>query len=201
MGYGINDVSSLQELKKSFNLFKVVFKGRPIIDNPEYSFEKWEERMEKYSDLMLFASKEDEVIGLVFGRLMDSDNLTIALLAVDENYRRTGIAKKMIHALEERAKKYHIKTISLGSVESAEKFYVKMGYKGSLLVQSQVHSIDELFSLKTGHKVSFTNIYDGKVSQVCLELDESDRKLQKKYESAFTGCYTQMLFRKIVNYD
>lgn len=44
--------------------------------------------------------------------------------------------------------------------------------------------------------VEFTNIYDSKVSQVCLELPEADRDLQKEYEVAFPGCYTQMMYSK-----
>jgi len=53
-----------------------------------------------------------------------------------------------------------------------------------------------LLSLKNRYRVEFTNIYDGKVSQVCLELTEPDRDLQKEYEAAFPGCYTQMMYWK-----
>lgn len=196
MNYLIKNVSSKEELEKTFDFFKMIFLDMPVIDNPEYSFEKWEERMKNYGDLMLYASLDSEVIGIVFGRINDNYSITMGPVAVHENYRGIGIAKGMIFLLEERATHYGIHSINLGAVESAEKFYSKLGYTGSLLIQSQIHSIEQLLSLNNRYKVEFTNIYDDKVSQVCLELTKPDRDLQKEYDTAFPGCYTQMMYWK-----
>lgn len=196
MNYLIKNVSSKQELEKTYDFFKMAFIGMPVVDNPEYSFVKWEERMKNHGDLMLYASLDSEVIGIVFGRINDDNSITISMVAVQENYRGIGIAKEMILLLEERATHYGIHYIHLGAVESAEGFYSKLGYTGSLLIQSQIHSIEQLLSLNNRYKVKFTNIYEGKVSQVCLELTEPDRDLQKEYEAAFPGCYTQMMYWK-----
>lgn len=196
MNYVIKNVSSKEELEKTFDFFKMIFIDDPVVNNPEYSLEKWEERMKNHGDLMLYASLEDEVIGIVFGRIDDNQSITIGPVAVHQNYRDIGIAKEMIFLLEERAKHYGIHSLTLGAVESAERFYSKLGYTGSLLIQSQIHSIEELLSLNTRYKVEFTNIYYGKVSQVCLELREPDRDLQKEYETTFPGCYTQMMYWK-----
>lgn len=196
MDYLIKNVSSKEELEKTFHFFKRIFIDKPIVKNPEYSLEKWEERMKSNGDLMLYTSLEGEVIGMVFGRISCNQSITIGPVAVDENYRNLGIAKEMIFLLEERAKHYDIHTLKLGAVESAERFYSKLGYTGSLLIQSQIHSIDELLSLNTKYKVEFTNIYDGKVSQVCLELRDPNRDLQNEYETTFPGCYTQMMYWK-----
>jgi len=198
MNYLIKNVSSKQELEKTYNFYKMIFKGMPSVDvdNPEYSLEKWEERMKNHGDLMLYASLDNEVIGIVFGRINDNNSITIGPVAVHGNYRGSGIAKEMMLLLEERAINYGIHSINLGAVESAERFYSKLGYTGSLLIQSQIHSIEQLLSLKNRYRVEFTNIYDGKVSQVCLELTEPDRDLQKEYEAAFPGCYTQMMYWK-----
>ncbi|MEG0152203.1 MAG: GNAT family N-acetyltransferase [Cellulosilyticaceae bacterium] len=196
MNYLIKNVSSKEELEKTFDFFKMIFIGMPVVDNPEYSLEKWEERMKKHGDLMLYASLGSEVIGIVFGRINDNCSITMGPVAIHEDYRSIGIAKEMIVLLEERAIHYGVKSINLGAVESAERFYTKLGYIGSLLIQSQIHSIDQLLSLNNRHKVEFTNIYDGKVSQVCFELAEPDRDLQKEYEAVFPGCYTQMMYCK-----
>lgn len=196
MNYLIKNVSSKEELEKTFDFFKMIFLDMPVMDNPEYSFEKWEERMKNYGDLMLYASLDSEVIGIVFGRINDNYSITMGPVAVHENYRGIGIAKEMIFLLEEQATHYGIHSINLGAVESAEKFYSKLGYTGSLLIQSQIHSIEQLLSLNNRYKVEFTNIYDDKVSQVCLELTKPDRDLQKEYETAFPGCYTQMMYWK-----
>lgn len=198
MNYLIKNVSSKQELEKTYDFYKMIFKGMPYVDvdNPEYSLEKWEERMKNHGDLMLYASLDNEVIGIVFGRINDNNSITIGPVAIHGNYRGSGIAKEMMLLLEERSINYGIHSINLGAVESAERFYSKLGYTGSLLIQSQIHSIEQLLSLTNRYKVEFTNIYDGKVSQVCLELTEPDRDLQKEYETAFPGCYTQMMYWK-----
>lgn len=196
MNYLIKNVSSKQELERAYELFKMIFIGEPIVDNPEYSLEKWEERMQNHGDLMLYASLDSEVIGIVFGRINDNHSITIGPVAVHKNYRGIGIAKKMMFMIEERATHYDMNSINLGAIESAERFYSKLGYTGSLLIQSQIHSIEQMLSLNNRYKVEFTNIYDGKVSQVCLELTEPDRDLQKEYETAFPGCYTQMMYWK-----
>lgn len=198
MDYLIKNVSSKQELEKTLDFFKIIFMGMPVIDNPEYSFENWKERMKCHSDLMLYASLDNQVLGIVFGRINDNNSITIGPVAVHQDYRGIGIAKKMIFLLEERAISYGIHSINLGAVESAEKFYRKLGYKGSLLIQSQSHNIEQLISLNDKYKVEFTKIYDGTVNQVCLELTEPDRDFQKKYETTFPGCYTQMMYCKIL---
>lgn len=168
----------------------------PVINNPEYSFEKWEERMKQYGDLMLYASLDNEVIGIVFGRMSGNNSIMVGPVAVHEDYRNHGIAKKMMTLLEERVAHYGIRSIHLGAVESAERFYSKLGYTGSLLIQSEFHSIEQLLSLNTTYKIEFTNLYDSKISQICLELLEPNRNLQKEYEAAFPGCYTQMMYWK-----
>ena len=196
MNYLIRNVISKENLEKTFAFYKKIFRNISNIDNPEYSIEKWENRMKKHSDLMLYAWSNSEVIGIVFGRINDDKTMAIGPVAVDENYRGFGIAKEMVLLLEKRALNNGIQTINLGAVEFAENFYRKLGYSGSLLIQSQIHSVEQLLSLKNRCKVKFTKIYDGKVNQLCLELMESDRELMKEYETAFPGCYTIMLFSK-----
>ena len=200
MNYVVQNVSSKQELEKTIDFFRMIFKDKPATDinNLEYSLQKWEERRQKYSDLMLYASLNNEVIGIVFGRIIDDNSITIGPVAVHKNYRGRGIAKEMMLLLEERALQYGIHSIKLGAVEAAEGFYSKLGYTGSLLVQSEIHSIEQLLSLTHKYKVEFTNIYNSKVSQVCLEVRELDRELQREYEAAFPGCHTLMMYSKTI---
>jgi hypothetical protein len=64
------------------------------------------------------------------------------------------------------------------------------------LIQSEKNSIDELKLLNTKYEIAWTNVYDGKINQLCLKLEEPDRELQKEYENKFNGCHTQMIFQK-----
>ncbi len=98
--------------------------------------------------------------------------------------------------IEKRIKHLDYHGITLGAVEGAEEFYAKLGYTGSLLIQSEEHSIDELKSLNESYEVIGTNVYDGSVNQVWLRLPSINRELQRKYEETFPGCDTQMTFGK-----
>ena len=98
--------------------------------------------------------------------------------------------------VEKRVKDLGHHRITLGALEVAEGFYAKLGYTGSLLIQSEEHSIDELKSLNELYEVIGTNVYDGTVNQVWLRLPVIDREFQRKYEETFPGCDTQMVFGK-----
>ena len=98
--------------------------------------------------------------------------------------------------VEKRARDRGYHGITLGAVEGAEGFYARLGYAGSLLVQSENHSVDELKALNETYEIVGTNVYDGTVSQVWLRLPQIDRGFQRKYEQAFPGCYTQMTYGK-----
>ncbi len=148
---------------------------------------------------MLYATIDNKIIGFAFGRVDINDTITIGPVGVDSNYRNMGIAKEMVLEIEKNAITHNIYSIILGAVESAEGFYAKLDYKGSLLIQSQIHSMEELLSLNNKYNIEFTNIYDGKVNQLCLELEKPDRELQKEYEIKLNGSYTQMIFSKTLD--
>ncbi len=196
MKYIIKNVSCNQELEKMIHFYKKIFRGVSDVDNPVYSLEQWTERMKKHNDLMFYASLDQEVIGIVFARVTNTGSMIVGPVAVSENYRGAGITREMVVLLEKRAMEKGIQNISLGAVESAEMFYSKLGYEGSLLIQSQNHSIEQLRSLKSKYKVAFTNTYDKKVSQVCLLMKEADKTLEHRYTTEFPGSYTMMLYQK-----
>jgi len=101
--------------------------------------------------------------------------------------------------LEKRALAHGIHHLGLGAAESAEGFYAGLGYSVSLLIQSEIHGTDELLKFNTKYKVNFARVHDGYVNQVNLELPAPDRELQRRYESEFPGCYTQMIFQKNIS--
>lgn len=196
MEYTIKHVSTEQALDATLVFDQKVFGASSDRHNPAYSRTSWLERMKDAGDLMLYAEAGGEVIGIVFGRIEQNQSITVGPVAVDERYRKCGIAREMMLLLEERARSHGIYQLGLGAVESAEGFYQKLGYTGTLLIQSEQHSIDELLTLNTKYKVKSTSLYQGVVNQVCLDLQEPDRELQRKYESTLPGCHTQMVFGK-----
>jgi GNAT superfamily N-acetyltransferase len=157
---------------------------------------EWLGHLERDGDLLLYAESSGEVVGTVFGFVENNGNLTAGIVAVDERLRYRGVAREMMLLLEECAKSHGVHLIALGAVQTAEGFYAKCGYTGSLLIQSEQHSIDELLSLNTAYEVRYTNVYGGTINQVCLALPEADRELRRRYKTALPGCNTQMMFWK-----
>ncbi len=198
MNITIKHVATEQQLDATLAFDKKVFGHSSENHSPAYSRNKWVERMKTHGDLMLYAEMGGEVIGIVFGRIENGNSITVGPVAVDERFRKHGIARELMFLLEKRALRHGIHHLGLGAVESAEEFYQKLGYTGTLLVQSEKHSIDELLSLNEKYPVRGTNVYEGTVNQVFLGLPFPDRELQRQYEATLPGCYTQMIFEKTI---
>ncbi len=196
MDFTIKHIQTERQLDAALALEKKVF-GAPAEQNsPGYARARWLERMDGFGDLMLYAESGGEVAGIVFGRMEGEISITVGPVAVGEQYRKCGIARLLMQELEKRALRHGVHHIALGAVESAEGFYTKLGYTGTLLIQSEKQSVDELLSLNTQYRIAKTNVYEGKVSQLFFELPAPDRALQRAYEAAFSGCHTQMVFKR-----
>jgi GNAT superfamily N-acetyltransferase len=190
----IDNVKNLDELEFVLQFVYTIF---PELEDGGYKYTRdfWAEMLGKLPELLLYAKDGDKICGSVFA-WDDNGGITVAHCSVDSAYRGKGVGKALMLEIENRAKALGYHGIALGSVESAEGFYEKLGYTGSLLIQSEEYSIDELKSLNDKYEVIYTNVYDGTVNQVCLRLPRPDREFQRKYEEAFPGCSTQMIFGK-----
>lgn len=195
MEYTIKHVMTEKELDNALEFARRIF-GEQYVGSQERARSEWLVHMERNNDLLLYAESKGEVVGIVFGCIGDDGNMTAGVVAVDERLRNRGVAREMMMLLEERGKTHGVPLIALGAVQSAEGFYAKLGYTGSLLIQSEKHSIDELLSLNTKYKVNYTRVHNGTINQVNLALPEADRELQRKYETDLPGCYTQTMFWK-----
>ena len=193
MNYKIKHVTNEDELKKTLKF------ARNILNHDEqFDKQSWSERMKAHPELLIYAESRSEVIGISLAYLEDNGNATIGGVAVDTEYRKHGIAKELITQVEKQAKKLNVHLIVLGSKEEAEGFYEKIGYTGQLLIQSQRHSVEELLELNPGYSVVFTNVYNGKINQLCLKLDRPNKELKRQCESILDGCYTQIMFWKTI---
>lgn len=191
MNYTIKHATNENELKSILGFAENIF-------NTDFDFNIWRERLNAYSELLIYAEAQICVIGCTPSYLEANGNVTVGIVAVDNRFRKHGIASALLREVEKQTIKIGSHLIALGSVEEAEKFYQKRGFVGQLLIQSEKHSIDELSALNPGYPVAFTNVYDGKINQLCLKLDEPDRELQRLYETTFDGCHTQTMFWKTV---
>lgn len=190
----IDSVKNLNELESVLQLVYNIF---PHLKYEEYryNFDFWADKLKELPELLLYARDGDVVCGSVFA-WDDNGGITVAHCCVDKAYRGKGIGKALMVEIEKRVKDLGYPGITLGSVEGAEEFYEKLGYKGTLLIQSDMHSIDELKSFNKKYQVLHTNVYDGTINQLFLNLPFCDREFQLKYEKAFPGCSSQMIYSK-----
>ena len=142
MDYTIKHVTTEQELDNALLFAKKVFNNSPALESSEYSRDSWLKRMKTHNDLMLYTESDSKIIGIVFGRYGGSGkSITVGPVAVDERFRKHGVARELMLLLETRALGHGIFHLGLGAAETAEGFYVKLGYTGTLLIQSEKHTI------------------------------------------------------------
>ena len=80
-------------------------------------------------NIMFVALDYDKFVGGVHGSITE-DSMYIGWLAVNEEYKGSGIGKNLLCKIEEKAKELNVYSINLGTVEfQADKFYKKLGYK------------------------------------------------------------------------
>jgi len=190
----IEHVKNMDELEA---VLQLVFSIFPQLENGEYKYSRkfWVEKMNELPELLLYAKDGDVICGSVFA-WVDNGGVTVAHCCVDHAYRGKGIGRALMLEVEKRVKALGYHSIALGAVEGTEGFYEKLGYKGSLLIQSEKYTVDELKSLNKTYEVIYTNVYEGTIHQLCLRLPSPDREFQRSYEEAFPGCSTQMVFGK-----
>lgn len=191
----IDNARNANELDSVLRLVGVIFPPQPDGES-KYTHEFWAQRLGERPELLLYARDGDVVCGSVFAWAEGNGSVTIAHCCVDEAYRDRGIGKALMLEAERRIRALGYRGIALGALEGAERFYEKLGYSGSLLVQSEKHSIEELKSLSQGYEVTGTNVWEGKINQVSLRVRTVDREIQRRYEQAFPGCSTQMVYGK-----
>lgn len=191
MNYMIKHAENNNDLYSVLNFAEYIF-GR----SKQFDRTIWEVRFQSHPELLIYAEVDGQVIGAALSFVEDNGNITVGNVAVDEKYRKHGLAKALMTEIEKQSQMLGAKLIALASVETAEGFYQKLGYTGQMLIQSEKHTVDELIARNPGYPVVFTNVYDGKINQLCLRLDTPDRELQKLYENSLDGCYTQTMFWK-----
>ena len=125
----IKNITTEEELDRALAFDKKVFDIPSDGQSSAYSRMNWLIRMKTHADLLLYAQSYGEVVGIVFGRVENAKSITVGPVAVDERFRRQGIAREMMLLLEKRAQGHGIHNLVLGSVENAEGFTEKWAIK------------------------------------------------------------------------
>ena len=105
---------------------------REYVDKKPFSYFK--KYYLKNPKLFVGCFQRGKLIGICWGYVR-KDTVTLNSIAVNYDYWRKGIGSKLLKTFEKQVKKFHKRTISVGSAEGfVEKFYMKNGYKPKLFL-------------------------------------------------------------------
>ena len=127
MTYNIRIVKDITELNKVLKFcYQILGECNDAVYNV-YGPEAWANRLnENY--LMVFAEAGGDIVSAVMGRAENQDSIVLGYAACRLDYRKSGITSSLLATLEDNARKYGYKYITLGSAEEALGFYEKCGY-------------------------------------------------------------------------
>lgn len=115
-------ITTKQELEKAFEIRKKVFVEEQKVSIEE-EFDKYETSCEH---ILAFNTNQ----AIATARLRVVDNIAkLERICVLPLYRKEGIGKKLIKALEEIALNKQLKKAKLHAQTKAQSFYEKLGYK------------------------------------------------------------------------
>jgi len=143
---------------------------------------------------IVIAKEKDEVVGAVLSSEQDENTLLVGELAVDQKVRKIGLGSKLMNEIEQSARILKKKQVLLGALNTAEKFYMKIGYVPKLFVQlSGNNRLDEIKS-HISDKIEWENTGDG-FSKVIVDTKGVNKKLQRNIQEELNA-HTQYLFSK-----
>jgi ribosomal protein S18 acetylase RimI-like enzyme len=87
-----------------------------------------EQLAEEKEEVHIVGMKGEEVIGVVVLKKMEDNIFKMRQVAVDPEYQRKGIGKKMVHFSELYAARHGYDAIELHARDTAKDFYLSMGY-------------------------------------------------------------------------
>lgn len=124
MDYTIKRISDKTALKAVLEMCRDIL-GQP---NTEiYSEEAWQSRLDN-SYLLLYAEIGGKPSAAALARVENSESVVLGYCCCREKYRKQGITRALLAALERNAVNNGFKYITLGSDDSAWGFYEKCGY-------------------------------------------------------------------------
>ena len=103
--------------------------GEHLREVDNYKYADWKDRIGKYSQLLIYARENTDVIAAVLGRPETAEGLVMGFVACHKDFRMRGITSRLVQRFEMNAKDLGFKYITLGADSKSEVFYEKCGYR------------------------------------------------------------------------
>lgn len=202
--FTIKTVETKEELKEVFRFLSETF-YRDAIKHKEYYFtmsERFEEMSKQFSldkSYLMYIKDKDKIIAAITGKNSNpkEGKITLGVLAVDEDYRRKGLAKKLVLAFENICKEKGIKHIDLGARFRAVPLYLKLKYKYSLMIQ--VFDFKTIDDVRKENKYNFEEgfSYQGDTyGFIFYKVDDVKEEYIKHFEKNVPTSHAQYIFEK-----
>jgi GNAT superfamily N-acetyltransferase len=156
-----------------------------------YAFHK--NKYQKNPSLFIGCYDKSNLVGIIFGFVKKSMVL-LAEMAIHPDYRGKNIGLKMLDVFEKNVKKLGKNKISLGAWGSAEKFYLKNGYRPIIFVQIYPKNVPKNYKNKGYIIIKETNYTDAK--RLYIHLEKYDENIKEKIQKTFNAYNVIYLFEK-----
>lgn len=128
MGIAIENIS-IEKLDQIVDFNYQIFLG--MYENEPYSLDQYQNRLKDKKYFILSAMGDNQLLGDAVS-YVDSDSLYLWIMGVDKNFRRQGIATKLLDHSEEIAKENSLKQVSAKVYDVSpemKSFLVSRGYE------------------------------------------------------------------------
>lgn len=124
----LNEITRVRYITKL--AYKVPYKGDSFANKPHES-EETEAKFLKKELFIFVATVNEEIVGAIRCEIRSGDQLYFHKLAVLKTYRKIGIGKMLVEAVEELARENKCVKILLDCVreKKLDEYYFKMGYE------------------------------------------------------------------------
>lgn len=181
-----------KELKEADELQQKILK--PKNKRRYRTFGYIEKNYSKTSKLFIGAYDNNKLVGIAFGYIK-RNKILLGEMAIDENYRGAGLGTKLLDFFEKQVIRVGKNKIILGVRESAEKFYMKRGYKPILFLQIRYPDVPGNYRSLSKHKIiKETNYRDAK--RLFFEVKYPSNILKNKLTKIFHAYNGIYLFEK-----
>ena len=126
MNYKTRIVEDIAELNKVLKFCYEILGEHDDNDNV-YGPAAWANRLDQ-NYLMVYAEIDGDIVSAVMGRAENQDSIVLGFAACRADCRNNGITSSLLSKLENNARKYGYKYITLGSADESFGFYEKCGY-------------------------------------------------------------------------
>lgn len=202
--YEIKTVTNEKDLKRLFDFLAEVFYDEATLNKENYfimaeRFTEMKEQFKKDNKFLIYIEEDKNIIAGLTCKNMNKKkkSIVLSMLAVKKDKRKEGLGTVLIKVFEKTCRESKIKNIELGSRYRSCKFYEKLDYEYSLMVQ--VYDFITIEEIRKNNKYNFEEI-DSKQEEtygfITYKVDKIKKEYVDHFENKIKTAYVNYIFKK-----